>query len=57
VRLRARLAIAITFLLLLLGLGAGTQANADLVPASQNTSTNGCVVVPSLELAACLARF
>ena len=56
-RLRARLAIAITFLLLLLGLGAGTQANADLVPASQNTSTNGCVVVPSLELAACLARF
>jgi hypothetical protein len=53
VKLRTRIAVALTFLLLLLGLGAGTQANA----TSGGSSTNGCVVVPSLQLAACLGRF
>jgi hypothetical protein len=49
----------ITFVLLVLGIGAGVQANAASVgsAATPGTSTNGCVVVPSLELAVCLARF
>ena len=46
-KLRARLAIVITLLLLVLGLGAGQQANASSSTAS---GTNGCVVVPSLQL-------
>jgi hypothetical protein len=46
-----------TLLLLVLGLGAGVQANAAVTPSSQSSSTNGCIVVPALELAACLARF
>jgi hypothetical protein len=58
VRLRARLAVVITSLVLLLGLGAGMQANA--APALPSTATttpnNGCIVVPSLELALCLGR-
>ena len=53
-RLRARLAVVITFLLVLFGLGAGMQADAATAP---DTRTNGCVVVPSLELAVCIARF
>jgi hypothetical protein len=58
VTLRARLAVLITFVLLLAGVGAGVQANADPVtPATPATSNNGCVVVPSLEIAACVARF
>jgi hypothetical protein len=55
--------VALTILLLLLGAGAGVQANATpappvtINPEASETSTNGCVVVPPLELAACLARF
>jgi hypothetical protein len=56
VRLRARLAVVITFLLVLFGLGAGLQADA-ATTAAPSTSTNGCVVVPSLQLAVCLNRF
>jgi hypothetical protein len=41
--------------LVLLGLGAGMQANA--APASGSTKNNGCIVVPSVELAVCLGRF
>jgi hypothetical protein len=40
-------------LLVLLGLGAGAQANAK---PPVTTPNNGCVVVPPLELAACLGR-
>jgi hypothetical protein len=65
VRLRARLAVLATFVLALLGLGAGVQANAaphtPHVPHVPNvsiptTANNGCVVVPSLHVAVCLAR-
>ena len=54
-KLRARLAVVLTFLLMLLGLSVAAQA--DTPPEDSGTSTNGCVVVPPLELAACLARF
>ena len=53
-RLRARLAVVITFVLLMLGLGAGLHADAASTPP---TSTNACVVVPSVQLAVCLGRF
>jgi hypothetical protein len=49
----------ITSLLVLLGAGAGVQANAAPAPkiTAPATSTNGCVVVPALEVAVCLSRF
>ena len=58
-RLRTRLAVVLSSLILLLGLGAGVQANAASAPKANvpTTANNGCVVIPSLELAACLARF
>jgi hypothetical protein len=52
VKLRARIAVVITFVLLLFGLAAGAQANA-----APQTNTNGCVVVPPLQLAVCINRF
>jgi len=57
VRFRTRLAVVITCLLALLGTGAGMQAGASTVPEAGGTKTNGCVVVPSLELAVCISRF
>jgi hypothetical protein len=59
VKLRTRIAVAITLLLLVLslGFGLGTHANAAPKRSSGGTSTNGCIVVPPLELAACLGRF
>lgn len=58
---RTRIAAVLTFVLVLLGLGAGIEANAaptsTAIPATPSSSTNGCVVVPSLDLAVCLGRF
>lgn len=51
--LRTRLAIVITAALAVLGLGAAAQAS----PQLSNTTNNGCVVVPSAQLAVCLERF
>jgi hypothetical protein len=56
VSLRARLAIVITTAAALLGLGAAAQA-APVAPNLSNTANNGCVVVPSAQLAVCLERF
>ncbi|HEV3227591.1 MAG TPA: hypothetical protein VGZ52_12175 [Acidimicrobiales bacterium] len=57
--LRARVATLVTLLLVVLGaaFGIGTSAQAAPAAVTTSTSTNGCIVVPSLQLAACLNRF
>jgi len=58
---RSRVAALLAFVVLGLGVGAGVEANAapatTASTATPATSTNGCVVVPSLNLAVCLGRF
>ena len=56
-RFRTRLVVVITSVMALLGVGASMHANAADVPEAGGTRSNGCVVVPSLELAVCIARF
>jgi len=58
VKLRTRLAVVVAMLLFVLGAAAGiSQANAAPRETITTSSTNGCVVVPPLKLAACLGRF
>ena len=53
---RTRITIVITATLVLLGIGVGAQA--DTVNGGINTTkNNGCIVVPSAQLAVCIARF
>ena len=54
--LRTRITIVVTATLVLFGIGVGAQA--DTVNSSVNsTKNNGCVVVPSAQLAVCVGRF
>lgn len=59
--LRTRLAAVAAMLLLLVGFGAaefGPTASASTsVNTAQTTATNGCVVIPSLQIAVCIPRF
>ncbi len=55
---RTRIATVLASTLVLFGLGAGIEAStASAAAEAPASSTNACVVVPSLNLAACLGRF
>ena len=59
-KFRTRVAVVASLVLTMGGIASGLgQANAAPAPRETITtsSTNGCVVLPSLQLAVCLGRF